>query len=424
MTQALFPFTAKAVLRRVDDARPDLLTDPRSKKGQRYPFVALVTALMLGACTKARGLRDVEALTKRLALSVRGRTRIPKRISDTKLRDTIGNLKQRELRGGLHRMVKAEVRRGNLAPTRLPCGVVAIDGKEVAVCNDFDHPSVMKVQQDGCEPYGRLRVHRAHLVSSDACVCLDQIPIDGDTNEAGAIFDTVHDVLSVWGHTGLCDIIAMDAGNCQLATASLIDGRNKGYLMRIKANQPTIFTFAQTHLGSLSKTASERVEVERERGYEIERRVYWLELHGGLHTWNHARQLVRVQSVWFRVDEHGERVCKAREGNRYWISNVPHKQFDAKAWLTVCRHYWRIENEGNWSADAIWDEDAKRTPWASWAQGILVVGLLRMMGLSIVAVLRRIAHRRDGGRAPKWKQCARDIYAALLIGIKRSPAQS
>lgn len=120
--------TKAAVLRRLRDAELERLPDRRGRRGRRHAYLGLVTALALGAVAARRSLRSVEALTDGLTRPVRRRTRIVGRISDTKLRDTLLGLKPEEVRRALHRQVKAEQRRGNLAPTRLPFGVVAIDG--------------------------------------------------------------------------------------------------------------------------------------------------------------------------------------------------------------------------------------------------------------------------------------------------------
>ena len=82
----------------------------------------------------------------------------------------------------------------------------------------------------------------------------------------------------------------------------------------------------------------------------------------------------------------------------------------------------RTENDEagaeHWTADTAWDEDG-RNAWAEGASGVLLVGLLRMMALTLVAVLRRKAQRRQGGRAPTWKQCQREVFAALRVGFER-----
>ena len=109
MMQA-FPFTSNALVRRVKDARLDLLTDPRSRRGRRYDFQALVWTLLLSMSVGARGLRQAEDLTRRLPPGIRRVTKIWRRISDTRLRDTLFMLDYDELRSGLHRTVKAEAR--------------------------------------------------------------------------------------------------------------------------------------------------------------------------------------------------------------------------------------------------------------------------------------------------------------------------
>ena len=121
--------TKAAVLRRLRDAELERLPDRRGHRGRRHPYLGLMMALALGAVAALRSLRAVEALTAGLNLDVRRRSQIMVRFSDTKLRDTLLGLRPEEVRWALHRQVKAEHRRGNLVPTRLPFGVVAIDGK-------------------------------------------------------------------------------------------------------------------------------------------------------------------------------------------------------------------------------------------------------------------------------------------------------
>ena len=60
-----------------------------------------------------------------------------------------------------------------------------------------------------------------------------------------------------------------------------------------------------------------------------------------------------------RVDGADER----SEGNRFFVSNLPFNRLTDRQWLKAVRAYWRIENNSNWTADAFWREDAKRTPW-------------------------------------------------------------
>jgi hypothetical protein len=57
---------------------------------------------------------------------------VRKRIADNTFGKLLPRLAVGELMACLHRLVKAEHRRGNLAPTRLPHGTVAIDGRMVS----------------------------------------------------------------------------------------------------------------------------------------------------------------------------------------------------------------------------------------------------------------------------------------------------
>ena len=140
--------TKKGLLRRLRGVGLDVLTDHRQRRGRRYRHRAIVMALMLGMVAALRSLRRVESYTAMLSYDLRRATGIPQRISDTKLRDELLSMEPTELREGLHRQVKAEHRRGNLAPSRLPIGLVAIDGKCLGRLDDWGHPG--EDQRGGC----------------------------------------------------------------------------------------------------------------------------------------------------------------------------------------------------------------------------------------------------------------------------------
>ena len=146
------PATKDAVLRRLRDAELEQLPDRRGRRGRRYPYLGLVMALALGAVAALRSLREVEALTAGLRPAVRRRSRITRRYNDTKLRDTLLRLHPEETRVAIHRQVKAEHRRGNLKPTRLPFVVVAIDGKGLGKLDQWDHPDVQPVRPEERSP--------------------------------------------------------------------------------------------------------------------------------------------------------------------------------------------------------------------------------------------------------------------------------
>lgn len=400
------PATKVGVLRRLRDAGLDRLTDHRSRRGRRYPHQALLLALTLGCVAALRSLREVEALTAGLVRGVRRETKIRQRISDTKLRDELLTIEPEEARQALHRQVKAEHRRGNLEPTRLPFGVVAIDGKCLGKMDSWDHPDVQLVRPNKQPPYGLARVHRAHLVSSKATVCVDQRPIAGKSNEIGDVYTFTQQMLRTYCRGDLFEVITADAGNSSLAHANLIHGHDKGYVLAIKEPQGEIYQEALRLLGGGGANQAERSESRREKGALVTHRVWRAKLRGYL-RWTHARQLVRVERTVEKND--GE----VTTGNRYFVTNLPAGRLEGPGWLTLVRMHWRCENEGHWTADVVWKEDARRTPWIRVPKAVYALAMLRMIGLNVLAVLRALTRREWSQRPVPWLEVAQAVRFAV-----------
>jgi hypothetical protein len=398
--------TKIGIVRRLGDAGPEYFSDERDRRGQRYPNEALIWSLMLGCVGGLASLREVEALTAGLRGDVRRTTRIEGRYSDTKLRDVLLALDLEESRAALIRGVKAEHRRGNLEPEVLPLSVVAIDGKCLGKLDSWDDPNVQAVWPGGGQPYGLARVHRAHLVSSRACVCIDQAPIPGDTNELGAICAFTRQLIKTYKRTDLFEAIAVDAGNASLKHASLIHSHDLGYIMALKGPAGDIYQEALRTLGGLPSEQAEHTRTTRERGARITCRVWRATVQGYL-GWTHARQLIRVER---RVEnDRGEVSC----GNRCFVTNLVPGRLTSPQWLTLIRMYWRCENEGHWTADVVWREDARRLPWIRTPHAVYALSTLRMVALNVLAVLRRMSRREYDSRPLPWRQVTRLAYSAL-----------
>jgi len=265
-------------------------------------------ALALGAVAALRSLRAVEALTAGLNLDVRRRSKIMGRFSDTKLRDTLLGLRPKEVRWALHHQVKAEHRRGNLVPTRLPFGVVAIDGKWLSKLDEWGHPDVQPVRPEGKPPYGLARVHRAHLVSSDATVCVDERPIPGRTNELGAVCVFTKELITAYRRTELFEVITADAGNCSLKHASLIHGHNLGYVLAIKEPAGELYREALRQLADLGTNQAEVSETRQEKGTRITHRLFRVTIRGFL-DWTHALALRERRALDSRCRLAGRRAA-------------------------------------------------------------------------------------------------------------------
>lgn len=405
--------TKKAVFRRLRDAELSRLSDRRDRRGRRYRHLGLVYALMLGCMSALRSLRDVERQTDELSVDLRKTTGIRQRISDTTLRDTLLALEPSELRPALHRQVKAEHRRGNLKPRRLPLGLVAIDGKCLAKLDRWDHPDVQPVRPDGRAPYGLARVHGAHLVSSMATVCIDRRGIPGSTNEIGSVCDFTRELLTTYKRTGLFEAIIADAGNCSLEHASLIDDNDLGYILAIKQPAGDIYSEARRRLAEQSAGEADQVVSRREKGGTVTHRLWRVPISGFL-NWRHARQLIRVERTV--NNDAGETT-----GNRYFVTNLPQGRLNGARWLAAIRLYWRCENSGHWTADVVWKEDARRTPWITDPKAVFALALLRMIALNVIAILRATSRRSYCSQPPPWAdviQALRFLLAppALVLG--------
>ena len=407
------PATNKAVLRRIRDVDCESLPDPRARQGTRYPYRTLMHALLVGCLVAAPSLRAVEALCAGLALWACRELGIRRRISDTKLRDTLLGLDQKDLVLALHRQVKAEHRRGILEPYYLPFGFAALDGKQLAMLDDWSHEGVQEVHPDKGVPYGLARVHRAFLLSSRAQVCLHQRAVPGDTNEIGTVCDFTSELISAYAQTDLFEVLGFDAGNSSLAHATLIHQANLGYLAAIKSNCGDIHTEAIRLLSEQTAEQAEWSVKTREHGTWETRRLWRVSIQGYL-GWTHARQLIRVQ----RLVENERGVVS--EGNRYYATNLPAGRLKNQGWLTLIRQYWRIENNGNWTTDVVWKEDTRRTPWIRVPEAVFALSLLRMIALNVVAVLRSMSRREWDWQWVPWNE----VVQALLALFKPAKPNS
>ncbi len=405
MSQQNRHITWKKVFRRIAEANIQL-EDPRGRQGRRYPFRALVSALVIGCVCAARSLRAVETITATLHTSVRKVSSIMQRISDTTLRATLLNLKFDDLRQSLHRQIKASHRRGFLAPFRFRFGLVALDGKCIGKLNKFGHPDIQKVCPKKGVPYGLARVHVAYLVSSEAAVCIDLRPIPGDTNEVGAVPSFTREFLETYKRTSLFEAIINDAGNASLEHATLINDYSLGYIFAVKKNCGDIYSEATRVLANLGESQAEKTVSYSYRGNLVTQRIWRVTIQGHL-KWTHARQLVRVERTVTREDK------LVSLGNRFFVTNLVPGRLSGRGWLEAIRRYWRLENEGNWTHDVVWKEDAKRTPWITEPGAVYALAMLRSIAFNVVSILRSQTRRSWDFGKPEWLEVTRAIKAVL-----------
>ena len=426
--------TPKGFERRVRDLQLERVPDPRYKPNIVYQLPVMLTVLVAAMVTAATSLRRVERRTDQLIERNGSWLGLVSRIADNTFSKLIPRLALSDLVQCLVSMVKAECRRGNLAPTALPFATAAIDGKNVATLHWYDLCRVLQldsttatskevkrllkqrfplvqlhVPKDGM-PYAVARVHTVTLISSKAAVCIYQRPIEGRTNEIGALPNLLKELRKAYGRTDIVAMLTTDAGNTSLGTATqIVHQLHWDYFSQFKTDQGELHKEAERLLGGRRQSTADASYDDTQNGYVVTYHVWQADLseHGWL-DWDHARQLIRVR----RVAEHPTTGHKT-VGDRYYVTSKASSELAPKDALTISRGHWRCEEETHWTADVVLHEDKRRLSWSRHPHGVFVVSLLRMMALSILAVARKLSRVRGTNQTPTWQGVAEHFLLLL-----------
>jgi len=426
--------TPKGVERRIENLGFHRVSEPRQKAKVKYPLPPMLATLVAAMVTMARNLREVEDRSGQIAQKHNEWLGIHRRIADNTYGKVIPRLDFDELMARLHAAVKAEKRRGNLEPTMLPIRTAAIDGKNVATLHWFDLCRVLDLEPDQAtasqvkrrikkrfpnvqfckpktgKPYALARVHTVTLISSLAGCCIHQRPIQGATNEIGAMPSLVRELKAAYSRTGLIEMLTTDAGNTSLGVATLIvDDLHWDDFSQIKSEHGELYKEAERALGRLRDGEADFGYSDCQNGDTVTYRVWCHDLseHGWL-DWTHARQLVRVQ----RIAEHPT-TGKKTVGNRYYVTSKTPAELKPEHALAISRGHWRCEEETHWTSDAMLQEDRRRLAWSRHPNGVFVVSALRMMALNILAVARKLSRLGERKETPTWHQVA--VHFLLVL---------
>jgi predicted transposase YbfD/YdcC len=426
--------TPKGFNRRIRDLRFESVQDPRYAPNVDYPLPVILTVLVTAMVTAAKSLRDAELRAGQLVEQNGPWHGLQNRIADNTFGKVLPRLEAAGLVKRLVAMVKAEHRRGNLRPTVLPFGTAAIDGKNVATLRWHDlcrvlglkptsveptqvkrlvkkrFPNVQFCMPTDGEPYALARVHTVTLISSPAANCIYQRPVEGRTNEIGAMPALLKDLRAAYGHTGLINMLTTDAGNTCLDTATMIVEKLRwDYFSQIKSEHGELYREALRLLGRRRTSTAAHSYNDTQNGYTVTYHVWTADLseHGWL-EWKHARQLVRVE----RIAEHPF-TGHTTVGNRYYVTSKTPAVLKAKDAATISRGHWRCEEETHWTTDVVLNEDRRRLAWSRHPTGVFVVSLLRMMALNILAVARKLSRLPYTNETPTWRQVTEHFLLVL-----------
>lgn len=405
---------------RLDDLTFEGVSDPRSKDSTKFKLSSVLTFLVMCLMSGARSQRLAELSSEALKDNFARSLFDGERIADNTIGAIVRIVSPFLLRDCLANGVLAEWHRKGLRPTRCPWSVVAIDGKHLATISERDlrrlvqddpenplpaeglrvavaarFPEVqLQVQDDGKQIVGLVRVHNATLVSSEAAVVIAQREIPGHTNEIGALPAFMTWLWQAFGRTNMMQVLTFDSGNTSFASTADIARRDRHFLATVKGSNGDVHAAAVKALGALGRDKASFVRIAREKGADVVHRIWVRDVLTDYCPWSHVAQMVRVERAV--MTPAGEVMI----GDRYFVTSLGPDDASPEDLLTIVRLHWRIENETHWTADAIWDEDARRTPWTKHPQGILVVGLLRAMAINIAAVLRALSRYREKPEDP------------------------
>jgi predicted transposase YbfD/YdcC len=421
-------------LRRIRDLQFERIRESRCADKVKHKLKSLMTALVAGVVTRARSLRAVEQRTDQIGRKLGDCEGIKGRIADNTFGKLLRRLRVGDVLKRLHVLIKAEHRRGNLGPTVLPFSAGAIDGKNVAtlrwhdLCRVLDldpkkasnakvkkrlakeYPNVQFCVPENGRPYALARVHTVTLISSLAAPCIHQRPIPGHTNEIGAMPDLLKEIHAVYGCTRLLDLITTDAGNTALkVNGQIVNDLRLGYFSQIKCEHGEIYKEAERALGTRKNEKADFSYTDTQNGDVVTYHVWHYDLTDqGWLDWTHARQLVRVQRRAVNATNDKESL-----GNRYYVSSRTPDELAPTVAVAISRAHWRCEEETHWTADAMLQEDLCRLSWSRDPNGVFVASAVRMIGLAILAIARKLSRLAYSKETPTWRQVAEHFFLAL-----------
>ena len=429
--------TPKGFERRVQDLELGRVPDPRQAAKVKIPLGTLLVALVASMVTRARSLRAAEQRTAGISQKHGCFMGLKNRIADNSFGKVLPRLCLDSLVGSLHRLVKAEHRRGNLKPSHLAVGTVAIDGKNAGtvhwhdLCRIFgldrqeasvgelrerlveQYPEAQLCVPEQGEPYALMRIHTVTLVSADAAPCLHLRPIAGCTNEIGSMCKLLDELKEDYGRTRIFGRITTDSGNTSLAAMSKAIEHGWHYFAQMKSELGDIYAEAEQQLGERRRQRAHATYSDAQNGKAVTYYLWRYDLtEQGWLKWPHARQLIRVQRITEELA-----TGKKTVGNRTYISSEAPAVLEPSAALRVSRAHWRCEDETHWTADAEMQEDRRRLAWSRHPNGILVVSVLRMIAIAILAVARRLSRMGYSLETPSWAQVAEHFLLQLCGSI-------
>lgn len=387
----------------------------------------LIWALLLGLMSNQPTLRDVEELIPELGAWAR--KLVGPMVSDTTLDTELRRMDYMGLLKCLVKQVRGFFRSKMLRPVGLPCGVVTVDGKNLATLDHNARRTGHRRTKDdkrwrakkpegskAGEPYWLTLALRATLTSAEAKPCIYQQRIPPGRGESTLFPKLVNALHRAYGRSAMFEIIDGDSGFTSLGNANHVDSLGYGYVFALKGDQPELFAEAKALLRPAAATQKPEALTpwERRNGDSIQRQLWRTGEMRGFETsvgsWSHLRQTWLVRQTTRKPNGATE------AEDRYFVTSVLWNRLKPAQILRLVRNHWGIENDTYNTLDVQWRED--HGPWCTKGVSVWALGVLRLMAHNIAQMLRKRRLRRkhpDGRwREPvRWRTTFRRVRAAL-----------
>jgi len=387
------------------------LRDPRKRHQPDRGLDTVVGTVILGMAGGEKSLAQVEAATCTWSAALKRKLGFQGRMPDTSMRDVLVKLDLDDVRGLMHRQIKAAHRSKSLQKDGMPVGMCSVDGKGTALDGDnADHPFAQR-QEGTHRVVSLVRTFTCTLASSRAAPILDMIPIPAETNEVGHFATAVSMLEEAYGHLGLYELVAGDCGQTSLANANHVRQLRGGklhYLLQLGGNQPSLWLEAD-RLFSIEPNPS-RHEATVLEGDEVVTRTIEIVDAGpnGVLEWTHARAFIRVTRVAQKKTD-----GTTTRGQRTYVSSYSPDRFTPAEWLHIVVRRWDVENRSHGVLDRVFAEDHRH--WIETPHGFLVCAALRRVALTLVGIFRSVTLRAEASHERPWRDYFRWLGHALAI---------
>ena len=213
-----------------------------------------------------------------------------------------------------------------------------------------------------------------HLVSAFATLeklVLGQEAVEAKSNEITAI-PALLERLAVSG--ALADaLVTIDAIACNPSIAQTIVDHKAGYLLAVKANQPSLLSEMERFFDDADEAAVDRhTDVDKGHGRIEERRrlvsaaIDWMDGERRFPGECRFPKLAAIAMIESRV----ETKAGARTERRFYITS---RAMTAKGFGEAVRAHWRIENALHWVLDVTFKDDLSRVRKGHGAENMAVI---------------------------------------------------